>query len=74
VDGNLNADGCRRAYGIAWAGTTPLDERSTSTHCETYTAQHIPLDANVPGGATHVRINLTDASGKVLDYGYYYRP
>ncbi|MER5228016.1 hypothetical protein [Streptomyces flaveus] len=74
LGGALNADGCRRAYGIAWAGTTPLDERSTSTHCNSYTDQDISLDADVPGGADHVRINLTDANGKVLAYRYYYRP
>lgn len=74
LDGDLNAYGCKRAYGIAWAGTTPLDERSTSTHCDNYTDQNISLAANVPGGADHVRINLTDANGKVLAYRYYYRP
>lgn len=74
LDGDLNAYGCKRAYGIAWAGITPLDERSTSTHCDNYTDQNITLAANVPGGADHVRINLTDANGKVLAYWYYYRP
>ncbi|MEV6109175.1 hypothetical protein AB0M28_31385 [Streptomyces sp. NPDC051940] len=75
VSGGLTADGCRRVYGIAWAGTTPLDERSSSTHCnEEYTIQTLTLDADVPGGADHVRINLTDAYGNILDYGYYYRP
>ena len=72
--GGFNAVGCRRVYGTSWAGTTPLDERSSSTHCNTYTNETIPLDANVPGGASHVYISLTDASGRVLDDGYYYRP
>jgi len=72
--GSLNAVGCRRVYGISWAGTTPLDERSSSTHCNTSPTLTIPLEANVPGGASHVYISLTDETGRVLDDGYFYRP
>lgn len=74
VVGGFNADECRRVYGTAWAGITPLDERSSSTHCNTYTNETIPLAADVPGGASRVYISLTDANGAVLDDDYYYHP
>ncbi|WP_245791810.1 hypothetical protein [Actinacidiphila rubida] len=74
VDGNLHAYGCRRVYATAWAKTTPLDTRSSSTHCNNDSEQTINLVADVPGGSDHVYISLTDENGTVLDSGYYYRP
>jgi hypothetical protein len=74
VDAHLHAVGCRRVYATAWAGTTPLDTRSSSTHCNNDTQQVINLVADVPGGSDHVYVSLTDANGKVLDSGYYFRP
>ncbi|TDQ00362.1 hypothetical protein [Labedaea rhizosphaerae] len=72
VDGTLrglSGTGCRRAYGttldnVYW----PLDYRSTSTVCDAVTTQHIPLEADAVGGAASVKIDLTDASGKILKY------
>lgn len=74
VDAHLHAVGCRRVYATAWAGTTPLDTRSSSTHCNNDSEQIINLVADVPGGSDHVYVSLTDANGKVLDSGYYFRP
>ncbi|UWE10226.1 hypothetical protein [Actinacidiphila bryophytorum] len=74
VDGTFHAYGCRRVYATAWAGITPLDTRSSSTHCNNDSEQIINLVADVPGGSDHVYISLTDANGKVLDSGYYFRP
>ena len=72
IDGTLrglSGTGCRRAYGTTLdTAYWPLDYRSTSTVCDAVTTQHIPLEANAVGGAASVKIDLTDASGKILKY------
>ena len=74
VAGTFKAVGCRRVYAAAFAGSTQLDVRSSSTHCNSTTAAPIPLDADVPGGAGAVDIRITDAYGNVLDEEVLFRP
>ena len=73
VVASLHAVGCRRVYAYAYAGTKLLDTRSSSTHCNSDTGQDIPLNADVVGGADHVKIKLTDqygvAVGPIADIG-----
>ena len=74
VDGTFKAVGCRRVYAAALAGTTQLDVRSSSTHCNSTTPAPIPLNADVPGGAGAVDIRITDAYGNALDEQVLLRP
>lgn len=74
VAGTFKAVGCRRVYASAWAGGSELDERSSSTHCNSTTFETIPLAANVPGGAAWVDIIMTDQNGAYLDGETYWRP
>lgn len=64
VAGTFHAVGCRRFYAASHAGSTQLDIRSTSLHCNATTQETLPLTANVPGGANFVRVALADANGK----------
>lgn len=73
VAGYFHAVGCRRFYASSHAGSTQLDIRSTSTHCDTTTWESIPLDANVVGGANRVRVALTDQNGQNGRGGDIYR-
>lgn len=73
VEATFHAVGCRRFYAYALAGTTQLDARSTSTHCDATTGEDIPLSADVPGGANHVKVSLTDQNGKNARTGDIYR-
>ncbi|UOZ04942.1 hypothetical protein [Amycolatopsis sp. WQ 127309] len=73
VDATFHAAGCRRLYVYALAGTTQLDARSTSTHCNSTTGEDIPLKADVPGGANHVKLSLTDQNGHNARTGDIYR-
>jgi hypothetical protein len=71
VDGVIRAlsTSCRRVYASAYdANANPLGPiRSTSTWCTTSPAQHIPLEANVPGGAAIVVVEFTDAAANQID-------
>lgn len=73
VDATFHAVGCRRLYAYALAGTHQLDARSTSTHCDATTGEDIALKADVPGGANHVKVSLTDQNGKNARTGDIYR-
>ena len=73
VQATFHAVGCRRFYAYALAGTTQLDVRNTSTHCNSNTGEDIPLKADVPGGANHVKVSLTDQNGQNPRTGDIYR-
>ncbi|MEV7044557.1 hypothetical protein [Amycolatopsis sp. NPDC051061] len=73
VQATFHAAGCRRFYAYSLAGTTQLDARSTSTHCNSTTGEDIPLKADVPGGANHVKVSLTDQNGQNARTGDIYR-
>ncbi|WIX97862.1 hypothetical protein QRX60_27670 [Amycolatopsis mongoliensis] len=73
VEATFHAAGCRRFYAYALAGTTQLDARSTSTHCNSTTGEDIPLKADVRGGANHVKVSLTDQNGQNARTGHIYR-
>ena len=69
VDGSLrglSGTGCRSVLAQTWIpsdiGGTVLDERSTSLVCNAVVVEHIPLDADVVGGAGTVEIYLRDTT------------
>jgi len=72
--GTFKAVGCRRVYAAAWAGSTRLDYRSSSTHCDSTAPAPITLNADKPGGAGMVDIWMTDAYGNILDEEVLFRP
>lgn len=73
VSGTFHAVGCKRFYASAHAGSTQLDIRSTSTHCNATTSENIPLKADVVGGANRIRVALTDQNGQNGTGGDIYR-
>ncbi|MFK4066318.1 hypothetical protein [Streptomyces sp. NPDC029674] len=66
VNGTANASGCRRYYGRAFAGSTSLDFKSSSTWCNRSGNVRLPLNANVVGGADRVWVYMTDENQNLI--------
>lgn len=73
VKGSFKATGCRRVYAKAFAGSTPLDFKSTSTWCNTSGPANFSLDANVAGGSDNIWVYMTDENQKILKAQTCYR-
>ncbi|MFI9106537.1 hypothetical protein ACIGXA_39175 [Streptomyces fildesensis] len=73
VNGSFKASNCRRVYARAFAGSTSLDFRSTSTWCNRSGPSDFSLDANVVGGSDNIWIYMTDENGKYLSGQTCYR-
>jgi len=64
LDGTLHAVGCGRAvYGYAYAGLNPLGEASSTPRCDGNWSFHVPVPANVAGGASTVDVVLKAPDG-----------
>ncbi|MFD5271525.1 hypothetical protein [Streptomyces sp. NPDC058335] len=59
IDGWFKASNCRRVYVVAWAGSTLLDEKSSSTWCNRSGPADFILDANVVGGSDNIWVYMT---------------
>ncbi|SFF75475.1 hypothetical protein SAMN05216251_12771 [Actinacidiphila alni] len=57
---SFKATGCRRVYAAAWAGSTRLDFRSTSTWCNRSGPADFHLTADVVGGSDNIWVYMTD--------------
>ncbi|MEV7192215.1 hypothetical protein AB0N81_10430 [Streptomyces sp. NPDC093510] len=66
VDGTAKASGCRRFYARAFAGSTSLDFKSSSTWCNRSGPVRFDLSANVVGGANKVWVYMTDENQTYL--------
>ncbi|MEU0161679.1 hypothetical protein ABZ154_23295 [Streptomyces sp. NPDC006261] len=66
VDGSFKATGCRRVYVRAFAGSTSLDFKSTSTWCNRSGPAHFDLAANVVGGSDNIWVYMTDENQNYL--------
>ncbi|SHM90699.1 hypothetical protein [Actinacidiphila paucisporea] len=73
IDGSFKATGCRRVYARAFAGSTSLDFRSTSTWCDTSGPADFTLVADVVGGSDNIWVYMTDENGKYLKEQTCYR-
>jgi len=67
VNGSFKATGCRRVYARAFAGSTSLDFRSTSTWCDTSGPADFSLAADVVGGSDNIWVYMTDENGTYLE-------
>lgn len=65
LDGTLHAVGCGRAvYGFAYAGINPVGDGASSTpRCDGNWPFHVPVPADVAGGADSVFITLVAPDG-----------
>ena len=66
IDGSFKATGCRRVYARAFAGSTSLDFKSTSTWCDRSGPADFALVANVVGGSDNIWVYMTDENGTYL--------
>ncbi|GGX46182.1 hypothetical protein GCM10010353_70990 [Streptomyces chryseus] len=66
VNGSFKATGCRRVYARAFAGSTSLDFKSSSTWCNRSGPVRFSLDANVVGGSDNIWIYMTDENQTFL--------
>lgn len=67
VTGSFKASNCRRVYVQAFAGSTSLDKKNTSTWCNRSGPLHFPtLDANVVGGSDNIWVYMTDGDQNYL--------
>lgn len=73
IDGSFKATGCRRVYARAFAGSTTLDFRSTSTWCDTSGPANFDLTADVVGGSDNIWVYMTDQNGVHLKEQTCYR-
>ncbi|NUT96583.1 MAG: hypothetical protein HOY78_31630 [Saccharothrix sp.] len=64
--GSFRATGCRRVYLQAFAGSTPLGVRSSSTWCDRTGSVTLSPPADVVGGADNAWVYMTDAYGNYL--------
>ncbi len=62
IDGTLHAVGCRFVWGDSYAKTNYLGSGSSKHHCDKNHPIHVPVPADVAGGATLVKVFL-DAPG-----------
>ncbi|WIX92460.1 hypothetical protein [Amycolatopsis sp. DG1A-15b] len=68
VEGFLYTDTCVRVYAATYAGPSRrLDYKSTSLKCVNSKVK-LELEANIPGGADRILIEVRDAAGNLLDY------
>ena len=70
VDGTLHGISCRTVVATTYTtdlSRPPLDERSTSPVCNASVVEHIPLNADVYGGAAYVVMNLDDPYGGLFN-------
>lgn len=76
VDGVVypSSNRCRRVNAAALDSVShPLDLQGTKLWCTMSSPQHIPLTANVPGGAVKIGISLLDPDGYSVDICWVYR-
>jgi hypothetical protein len=66
VDASFKASNCRRVYARAFAGSTSLDFRSSSTWCNRSGPADFALDANVVGGSDNIWVYMTDENQNYL--------
>ncbi|GAA1537039.1 hypothetical protein GCM10009730_52860 [Streptomyces albidochromogenes] len=66
VDASFKATGCRRVYARAFAGSTSLDFKSSSTWCNRSGPADFALAANVVGGSDNIWVYMTDENQKYL--------
>ena len=66
VEGFLYTDTCVRVYAATYAGPSRrLDYKSTSLKCVDSKVR-LELEANIPGGADRILIEVRDAAGNLL--------
>jgi hypothetical protein len=64
LDGTLHVVGCDRAvYGYAYAGLTRLGVASSTRRCDGNWTFHVPVPADVAGGASTVDVVLMASDG-----------
>ncbi|MCX4671944.1 hypothetical protein OG453_35600 [Streptomyces sp. NBC_01381] len=66
IDAWFKASNCRRVYARAFAGSTSLDFKSSSTWCNRSGPADFALAANVVGGSDNVWVYMTDENGNYL--------
>ncbi|MFD4631127.1 hypothetical protein ACFVYR_07960 [Streptomyces sp. NPDC058284] len=66
VDGSFKASNCRRVYARAFAGSTSLDFKSSSTWCNRSGPADFALAANVVGGSDNIWLYMTDENQNYL--------
>ncbi|KFU77242.1 hypothetical protein SAMN04489729_0593 [Amycolatopsis lurida] len=62
IDGTLHAVGCRFIWGDSYAKSNYLGSGSSKQHCNKNHPIHVPVPADVAGGATLLKVFL-DAPG-----------
>jgi hypothetical protein len=71
LDGTLHAVGCgRTVYGDSYAAGNYLDSASSTPRCDGNWQFHIPVPANVVGGADSVLITLAAPDGSAARWAY----
>ncbi|MEV0523792.1 hypothetical protein AB0I66_10215 [Streptomyces sp. NPDC050439] len=66
IDGSFKASNCRRVYARAFAGSTSLDFKSSSTWCNRSGPADFALAANVVGGSDNIWVYMTDENQNYL--------
>ncbi|MFI1596229.1 hypothetical protein [Streptomyces venezuelae] len=66
IDASFKASNCRRVYARAFAGSTSLDFKSSSTWCNRSGPADFTLAANVVGGSDNIWVYMTDENQKYL--------
>jgi hypothetical protein len=71
LDGTLHAVGCgRTVYGDSYAAGKYLDSASSTPRCDGNWPFHIPVPADVVGGADSVKITLAAPDGAASKWAY----
>ena len=66
IDASFKASNCRRVYARAFAGSTSLDFKSSSTWCNRSGPADFTLVADVVGGSDNIWVYMTDENGNYL--------
>jgi hypothetical protein len=66
IDASFKASNCRRVYARAFAGSTSLDFKSSSTWCNRSGPADFALAANVVGGSDNIWVYMTDENQNYL--------
>ncbi|MEU3743291.1 hypothetical protein AB0E78_40365 [Streptomyces sp. NPDC032198] len=66
IDAVFKASNCRRVYARAFAGSTSLDFKSSSTWCNRSGPADFTLAANVVGGSDNIWVYMTDENQNYL--------